>query len=102
MPAASLSMVLRRSEVPTRHGVQKPQLSCAKKCVKLRATSNMSRSRENTMKAPAVGRSSKAMMRSNSRKEMQVPDGPETCTAWASSAPHSMRICRTVTPKGTS
>ena len=93
-------MVFLSSEVPTRHGVQKPQLSWAKKWVKLRATSNMSRSREKTMKAPAVARSSKAMRRSNSRKEMQVPDGPETCTAWASSAPQSMRICRTVTPKG--
>ncbi len=29
--------------MPTRQGVQNPQLSWAKKCVKLRATSNMSR-----------------------------------------------------------
>ena len=37
-PCSSCSSV-----VPTRQGVQKPQLSCAKKCAKLRATSNMSR-----------------------------------------------------------
>ncbi len=61
-----LSITLRSSVVPTRHGVQKPQLSCAKKCAKLRATSNMSRVSSNTMNAPAVGRSSKPMRRSNS------------------------------------
>ena len=52
------------SDVPTRQGVQKPQLSCAKKCAKLRATSNMSRSLPNTIKAPAVGTSSNAIWRS--------------------------------------
>ena len=42
-PAASLSSRLTTSAVPTLQGVQKPQLSCAKKWTKLRATSNRSR-----------------------------------------------------------
>src|SRR5512145_431723 len=93
-------MMRLSSEVPTRQGVQKPQLSAAKKWAKLRATSNMSRSRENTMNAPAVGTSSKATRRSNSFQETQVPEGPPTCTAWAFTAPQSARTWRTVTPKG--
>jgi hypothetical protein len=44
-PAASLSIRRDTSVVPTRQGVQKPQLSWAKKCAKLRATSNRSRVR---------------------------------------------------------
>ena len=72
------------SVVPTRQGVQKPQLSWAKKCAKLRATSNMSRYSSKTMNAPAVGRSSKAMRRSNSRRRRSMPDGPPTCTACVS------------------
>jgi hypothetical protein len=52
----------------------------AKKCAKLRATSNMSREREHHEGA-GRGTSSKAMRRSNSRPEMHTPDGPPTCTA---------------------
>jgi hypothetical protein len=57
-PAASLSMRRASSSVPTRQGVQKPQLSWAKKWAKLRATSNMSRRRSKTISAPAEGTSS--------------------------------------------
>src|SRR5487761_2024215 len=93
-------MRLRKSDVPTRQGVQKPQLSWAKKWTKLRATSNMSRLWSNTMKAPAVGISSKAMQRSNSAAARQIPDGPLTCTAWVLLAPQASSTSRTLTPKG--
>src|SRR5208283_1489939 len=73
----------------TRQGVQKPQLSWAKKCAKLRATSNKSRSLQKIMKAPAVGTSSKAICRRNSSGVRQTPDGPLTCTAATSPAPQS-------------
>ncbi len=86
--------------MPTRQGVQKPQLSWAKKWLKLRATSNMSRPRLNTMKEPAVGTSSKAMRRPNSVSSRQTPDGPLTCTARVSTAPQSSITSCTVTPKG--
>jgi hypothetical protein len=73
------------SSVPTRQGVQKPQLSCAKKSAKPRATSNMSRLRSKTMKAPAVGTSSKAMRRPNSKADrhcpMARPPAPPACRA---------------------
>ena len=93
LPSLILSIRLRSSEVPTRHGVQKPQLSCAKKCAKCRATSNMSRLPSNTMNAPPVSMSSKAMRRSNSSWPMHMPDGPPTCTAIAS-ARRSRRALR--------
>ena len=88
------------SVVPTRQGVQKPQLSCAKKWLKLRATSNMSRCRLKTMNEPAVGTSSKAMRRPNSVSSRQTPDGPETWTACVSTAPQSSSTSRMVTPNG--
>ena len=100
LPAWILSIAATSIEVPTRHGVQKPQLSCAKKCAKLRATSNMSRLSSNTVNAPAVGRSSKAMRRPNSFASTQTPDGPLICTACVSAAPQSSSTWRTVTPNG--
>ena len=86
--------------MPTRQGVQKPQLSWAKNCAKLRATSNMSRERSNTMKAPAVGTSSKAMRRPNSKADMHAPEGPPTCTACVSRAPQSSRMRLMRVPNG--
>ena len=50
-PLASFVHQVLQQRGADRHGVQKPQLSCAKKCVKLRATSNMSRVASKTMKA---------------------------------------------------
>ena len=93
-------MRLTTSAVPTRQGVQKPQLSCAKKCAKPRATSNMSRLRSNTMKAPAVGTSSNAMRRPNSKADRHTPDGPPTCTACVSRAPQSSRMRPMRVPNG--
>jgi hypothetical protein len=63
-------------------------------------TSKRSRDSSNTMKAPAVGRSSKPMRRSNSVASMQIPEGPLICTAWVRSAPQSSSTSRTVTPNG--
>ena len=83
-----------------RHGVQKPQLSWAKKSTKLCAMSNASRLRLNTIKAPALGTSSKAMRRPNSSLASVTPDAPPTCTAWVSCAPQSASTSATVTPKG--
>src|SRR5512135_212181 len=100
LPRLILSIRLRSSEVPTRHGVQKPQLSWAKKCAKWRAISNMSRLPSKTMNAPPVSMSSKAMRRPNSSWPMHLPDGPPTCTAMALRAPQSSSTCCTVTPNG--
>ena len=100
LPSRILSIRLRSSEVPTRHGVQKPQLSCAKKCAKCRATSNMSRLPSNTMNAPPVSMSSKAMRRSNSSWPMHDAGRPAACTAIVPVAPQSASTSRTVTPSG--
>jgi len=62
----------------------------------------MSRERSNTMKAPALGRSSKPMRRPNSTAEMQLPEGPPTCTAWGAVAPLSSRRRVTEVPNGAS
>ena len=91
-------MMLRWSVVPTRQGVQKPQLSWAKKCAKLRATSKMSRSAPKTMNAPAVGTSSKAMRRLNSSGVTRTPDAPPICTALTAFAPQSSSTRAMVTP----
>ena len=53
-----------------------------------------------TMKAPAVGTSSKAMCRRNSSGVRHTPDGPLTCTAATSLAPQSFSTCSTRTPNG--
>jgi len=100
LPLAILSRVSHISVVPTRHGVQKPQLSCWKKCMKLRDTSNMSRLLPNTMNAPEVETSSKAIFRPNSCCARQVPDAPPACTATVLRAPQSSRIWAIRTPKG--
>src|SRR5512143_2048834 len=60
----------------------------------------MSRLRSNTVNAPAVGRSSNAIARPNSLASTQVPDGPLTCTACASTAPQSASTRSSVTPYG--
>ena len=65
-----------------------------------RATWNMARVLSKMVKAPAVGMSSKPMMRSNSFSATQMPDGPLTCTAWVSFAPQSSSTWRMLTPKG--
>ena len=52
------------------------------------------------MKAPALGTSSNAMRRSKPEAGTQVPEGPPTCTAWASRAPQSARICAMGVPIG--
>ena len=100
-PLASLSMRFFSSEVPTRHGVQKPQLSCAKKCVKLRATSNMSRVASKTMKAPAVGTSSNGDPAPNSATLTQVPDGRRPARP-AFPVATGLSTSPTVTPNGNS
>jgi hypothetical protein len=86
--------------VPTRHGVQKPQLSWAKKCVKFVTTSSRSRSAPNTMKAPADGTSSNERRRENSCGASSVPDGPPTCTACTSCAPQASSTTCTGVPNG--
>ena len=88
--------------VPTRQGVQKPQLSCAKKWAKLRATSNMSREASNTMIEPPVATSSKAMRRPNSSAARQCPAAPALVTACVSRAPAASSTSVTLTPKGNS
>ena len=93
-------IICAASVVPTRHGVQKPQLSWAKNRAKFSTTATMSRRSSNTMNAPAEGTSSNAIRRPNSRAARSVPDGPPTCTAWAATAPASSSTCRTVTPNG--
>ena len=77
-PFAIFSIRSRINDVPTRQGVQKPQLSCAKKWAKFLTISNMSRSLLKMMKEPAVGTSSKAMRRPNSCGATQTPDAPLT------------------------
>ena len=52
------------------------------------------------MKEPAVGRSSKAMRRSNSAGERVAPAAPEIWTAWVFSAPQSDRTRWTGVPNG--
>ena len=92
-------MMLRWMAVPTRHGVQNPQLSWAKKCAKFRATSKMSRSGPNTMNAPAVETSSKAIRRLNSSGVTRTPDAPPIWTAvTVGGAPQSCRTRPMVTP----
>jgi hypothetical protein len=52
------------------------------------------------MKAPAVGTSSKAMRRPNSKADRHTPDGPPTCTACVSRAPQSSRMRPMRVPNG--
>jgi hypothetical protein len=87
---------------PTRQGVQKPQLSCAKKPAKLRTMSSRSRLLVEDHEGAGGGQVLEGQHALKSSGGQGAPAAPETCTAWVSSAPQSASTSATGVPKGTS